>query len=214
MSAITTCLEKQSGRKNANHFFQSSRYLQAQLSWGLHFLQKKSFILREYPVNYALMFFTGSLALLTASLGFWNIRETLPSQLKISYKDFFPVLKKELVNNRQLKYFLGFINTQGIAISFLPFAVLYSREIFNTKTSDTGSFLLFKVLGIVTVSIMVLLGSKENQIQAASLREFPSYNFHDCYSPFSQQSLNTEIPLFYGRNYLFSLCNNHERCSS
>ena len=148
-------------QKRRKSFFSIKQMLTGSIILGAAFLAKKILILVEYPVNYSLMFFIGSIALLIAALGFWSIKETVPSQLKMSYKDFLPVLKEELLKNRQLKYFLGFINTQGIAISFLPFVVLYSREIFNTKTSDTGSFLLFKVLGIVCVSIMVLLGAKK-----------------------------------------------------
>lgn len=118
--------------------------------------------LDKFPVNYALMFFFGATLLLTASAGFWRIKETVPSALRIKgIKNFFRVLKTELKQNKKLIYFLGFINTQGIAIAFLPFVVLYGKEVFQTQSSDTGSFLLFKVAGIVIVSIMVLLGAKK-----------------------------------------------------
>ena len=154
-------LGKTISQKKRKSFFSIKQILNGSIILAAAFIAKKIIILVDYPVNYALMFFIGSVSLLTATLGFWSIKETLPSQLKMTYKDFWPVLKDELIKNRQLKYFLGFINTQGIAISFLPFVVLYSREIFNTKISDTGSFLLFKVIGIVFVSIMVLLGAKK-----------------------------------------------------
>ena len=58
-------------------------------------------------------------------------------------------------------YFLGYINTQGVAISFLPFIILYAKETFNTQSSDTGIFLIYKVIGIVLVSVLVLLGAKK-----------------------------------------------------
>ena len=38
---------------------------------------------------------------------------------------------------------------------------LYAKEVFHTRSTDTGLFLLFKVIGIVFVSILVLLGAKK-----------------------------------------------------
>ena len=55
--------------------------------------------------------------------------------------------------------YLGFINTQGIIISFLPFVMLYAKQVFNTQSIDTGNFLLYKVIGIVVVSMIVLLAA-------------------------------------------------------
>jgi len=104
----------------------------------------------------------GSFALLIASLGFWNLKETEPSRLKIiGLKNFFQILKSELKTNPKLGYFLGFVNTQGIAVSFLPFLMLYAKEIFKTQSSDTAIFLVFKVVGIVLVSFLILLSASK-----------------------------------------------------
>jgi len=109
-----------------------------------------------YPVNYAFMFFIGFAALFIASLGFWSIKETVPSRTRIAgIRHFIEVMKQELKANPRLKYFLGFINTQGIAISFLPFVILYAKEFYGTESSDTGFFLISKVLGSVAVSMLV-----------------------------------------------------------
>lgn len=116
----------------------------------------------EYPVNYAWLFVTGGLLLLTASGGFWKIKESIPSSMSIGgFKDFLKTLWSELINNKKLFGYLGFINTQGIIISFLPFVMLYAKEIFNTGSSDTGNFLLYKVAGIVSVSMIVLLTARK-----------------------------------------------------
>jgi len=126
------------------------------------FFAKKVLIWKEFPINYAFMFFIGASFLLIATLGFWNIKEVVPSKLKISgLKAFFKVLKTELKQNKKLGYFLGYINTQGVAISFLPFIILYAKETFNTQSSDTGLFLIYKITGVVFVSILVLLGAKK-----------------------------------------------------
>jgi MFS family permease len=107
------------------------------------------------------MFFIGGTLLLTASGGFWRIKEHVPSALRISgVKNYLAVLRSELTDNKRLLYFLGFINTQGIIISFLPFAMLYAKELFDAQSSDTGYFLLYKVVGILLVSLLVFYGAR------------------------------------------------------
>ena len=116
----------------------------------------------SFPINYAYAFMIGSSALLIASLGFWNLRETEPSMLKIAgFKNFIRVLKSELKSNPKLAYFLGFVNTQGIVVSFLPFLMLYAKETFHTQSNDTAMFLVFKVVGVVLVSFLILLSANK-----------------------------------------------------
>jgi MFS family permease len=139
-------------------FFSSLQIISGIIVLGSAFLVKRILVWKEFPGNYAFMFFAGAAILLIASAGFWAIREVIPSRLKISgIKSFFSVLKKELKENRKLAYFLGFINTQGIAISFLPFVILYAKQTFQTQSNATGTFLIFKVIGIVFVSVLVAL---------------------------------------------------------
>lgn len=143
-------------------FFSSLQIISGIIVLGSAFLVKNILVWKEFPLNYAFMFFAGAGILLIASGGFWAIREVTPSKLKIKgFKEFFGVLKTELKQNKKLGYFLGFINTQGIAISFLPFVILYAKETFGTQSSATGTFLIFKVIGIVFVSVLVLLGAKK-----------------------------------------------------
>ncbi len=126
------------------------------------FLARKVLSSSNFPLNYAYTFMIGSFALLVASLGFWNLKETESSALKISgFKKFIQVLKSELKNNPKLIYFLGFINTQGVVVSFLPFLMLYAKEIFQTQSNDTAIFLVFKVVGIVLVSFFILLSANK-----------------------------------------------------
>ncbi|MCA1760937.1 MAG: MFS transporter, partial [Bacteroidales bacterium] len=119
-------------------------------------LAKKVLASFGYPVNFAYLFFIGASLLLIASVGFWKVAETTPSVLKIfGFKDFILKLKLELSKNPVLIYFIGFINTQGIIISFLPFVVLYGKETMNAQSLDTGYFLLFKVIGVTLASLIV-----------------------------------------------------------
>jgi MFS family permease len=109
-----------------------------------------------YPVNYAYMFFIGFGALTMASLGFWNLKEVIPSKLKVkSPGHFLHIIKGELKENKKLGYFLGFINTQGIAIAFLPFVILYAKEHFDLQSENTGNYLLFKVMGSVLTGLLL-----------------------------------------------------------
>ena len=154
-------LGKSLNKVKVKTFFLSIQIIGGIIVLGAAFLVKKVLVWQEYPVNYAFMFFIGASLLLIASGGFWSIKEVIPSKLKISgVQAFFGILKNELKQNKKLGYFLGYVNTQGIAISFLPFVILYAKNTFQTQSSDTGMFLLYKVIGIVVVSLLVLLGAK------------------------------------------------------
>jgi len=139
-------------------FFSTRQIISGSIILLSAFLAKKTLTLAEFPVNYSYMFYIGGTLLLIASLGFWNIREVTPSVLRISgISHFFSVMKKELKENKKLVYFLGFINTQGVAISFMPFVVLYAKKMLSAVSSDTGNFLIFKVAGVVSVSLLILI---------------------------------------------------------
>lgn len=119
-------------------------------------LAKKMLSIAGYPINYSYMFFIGFAALFIASLGFWNLKEVVPSKLRVKNPlHFLQLIRTELKHNEKLGYFLGFINTQGISISLLPFVILYAKENFNTQTAETGSFLLFKVIGSVATGLLL-----------------------------------------------------------
>lgn len=143
-------------------FFSARQIISGVIVLGAAFLVRKILVMREFPVNYSFTFFIGAGLLLIASIGFWNLKEIVPSTLKISnLKSFLQVMKSEVRNNKKLIWFLGFINTQGIAVSFLPFVILFAKESFSARSAETGTFLLFKVIGIVFVSALVLMGAKK-----------------------------------------------------
>lgn len=114
----------------------------------------------SYPLNYAILFGLGGAALFIASWGFWSIKEEIPSSLKITgLRSYIKTLKNELKNNKQILYFLGFINSQGIAVTLLPFIMLYAKQELLAQSTATGNFLLFKTFGLVLVSAFVLIKS-------------------------------------------------------
>jgi len=146
---------------NQNHrmtFFSTKQAITGFFLLFSSLLAKKALTSNSFPINYAFMFLIGGAALLLASGGFWALREEQETVFKIdSLAEFFRVLAKELRENSRLVHFLGLINVQGIAVSFLPFVILYAKRTFNTGSDDTGAFLLFKVAGLVIVGLLVLL---------------------------------------------------------
>lgn len=119
-------------------------------------LAKKVITIETYPLNYAYMFFIGFLALSMASLGFWQLKERVPSRMAIkSIRHFLSIVKTELNQNKRLGYFLGFINTMGISITLLPFVMLYAKEMYSTQSHDTGMFLFFKVIGSILIGLLL-----------------------------------------------------------
>ncbi len=125
------------------------------------FIARKVLASADYPDNYTRMFFIGFVALSLASMGFWKIKEVMPSSLKISsWKHFMRFFRTELKENRRLKYFLAYVNTQGIVVSLMPFLLLYAKQNFDGGVSQTGMFLLFKVMGTVSAGLVIFLFKK------------------------------------------------------
>ena len=117
--------------------------------------------IEDFPTNYAYMFFTGALALSTASLGLWRLKEQSPSRMSIkNIGHFRSLMKAEFHSNTRLIYFLGWVNTMGISITLLPFVMLYAKEIFNTQSHETGLFLFYKVMGSVGIGILLFTFSR------------------------------------------------------
>jgi MFS family permease len=159
--SYTDILGKSVNESKRKLFFSTKQIIAGTVVIFSAFAAKQILTAADYPVNFAFMFFAGAALLFIASLGFWKIKETVPSRLKINgFRDFINTLRSELTRNNKLVYFLGFINTQGIIISFLPFVMLYAKSRLHTQSSDTGNFLIYKVAGIVMVSMLVFFASK------------------------------------------------------
>jgi len=125
-------------------------------------LARKVITLEDFPLNYAYMFLIGFLALFIASIGFWQLKEDRPSRLIIkSPGHFLSIIKTELIQNKRLVYFLGFINTMGVSIALLPFIMLYAKDLYHTQSQDTGLFLLSKVIGSVAIGFMLFVLNKK-----------------------------------------------------
>ena len=154
--SYTDILGKSIAEHSRKPFFSVRQVFTGVILLGSVFLARFVLTADEYPLNYAHMFFIGFIALAIASLGFWNLKEVTPSRLRVkSPAHFVRLIKFELNENQQLGHFLGFINTMGISIGLLPFVILYARETFDTHSSDTAGFLLFKVIGSVSMGLLL-----------------------------------------------------------
>jgi MFS family permease len=124
-------------------------------------LARRVLTMDDFPNNYAYMFFIGSMALFIASLGFWRLKERVPSRMSVrTLGHFRSLMTAELRNNKRLVYFLGWVNTMGISITLLPFAMLYAKEIFQAQSHETGTFLFYKVLGSVSIGTLLFIFSR------------------------------------------------------
>jgi len=160
--SYTDILGKSVLQSSRKLFFSVKQVITGFILFLAAFVAKKVITLQSFPINYAYMFLIGFLALFIASLGFWQIKEHMPSRMVVKNPGhFLSLIKTELVKNKKLGYFLGFINTMGISITLLPFVMLYAKELHHTQSYDTGLFLLYKVIGGVTIGFLLFLLSKK-----------------------------------------------------
>ncbi len=154
--SYTDILGKSINMKSRKPFFSIRQVITGTILFISALLAKKVLTITGYPINYSYMFFVGFASLFVASLGFWSLKEVIPSKLTVKNpKHFLELIRVELKENGRLGYFLGFINTQGISIGLLPFIILYAKENFHTQSADTGFFLLFKVIGSVATGLLL-----------------------------------------------------------
>ncbi len=156
--SYTDIMGKSVSMESRKSFFSVKQILTGVILFISALLAKKVLTSTGYPLNYAWMFMIGSASLFLASFGFWKLKEVVPSKLSIrTPKHFFSLIKTELRQNKRLPWFLGFINTQGISIAILPFILLYAKENFQAEDTNTGFFLLFKVVGSVTTGLLLFM---------------------------------------------------------
>lgn len=156
--SFTDILGKSLEEGSRKSFFSIRQVVSGLILFGSAFLARHLLGRADYPVNYAYMFFVGFLALSLASLGFWNLKEVVPSKMVVrGPKHFYQIIRGELKQNRRLLFFLGYINTMGISITLLPFVILYAKTHFGLQSTGTGNYLLFKVMGGVLTGLLLFI---------------------------------------------------------
>lgn len=120
------------------------------------FVAKKVLNSYGFPLNYSYLYLIAGVLLFIASLGYWTARErlTIPSPKKSFWK-FVKIIPSELRKNKNLKYYLVIINTLGLSITAFPFLVSYAKEISGITNEKIGNFLIMKVAGMVSISLLV-----------------------------------------------------------
>jgi len=114
-----------------------------------------------YPENYGTLLLFAGFLLLIASLGFWKIKEIdiiLPKRK--SFREFLALIPEQIAEDSNLKFYLLIINFLGLALSFIPFMILYAKINFDLSFTMIGNILLFKVAGMLLTSLVLYRRSK------------------------------------------------------
>ncbi len=194
-------------REKRKTFFSTRQILSGVLVLVSAFVAKRVLVMEGYPINYSYMFIIGGIFLLLASLGFWRLKEELSSTFKIkNTRGFFVVMRSELKENKRLPYFLGFLNSQGIAVSFLPFVILYGKDVLGTISADTGDFLIYKVIGIVLVSALIAIGAQRVRYNLLLYSNVGLSVFMAVFTLFSHDAFSLQFVFLLG-GIVFSLYN-------
>ena len=107
----------------------------------------------KYPKNYSVMFFTASLLLGIASIGFWMIKENYEAHKKLP--SFWRILKSVpsvIVKDKNLRNYIFFSDFTGFGLIIAPFYILLARKTFTLSNDFVGIFLLFQMIGIAVAS--------------------------------------------------------------
>ncbi len=124
-------------------------------------LARRTLRLLAYPKNYSALFLIAGGLLLTATIGFWVLKETpMVVKEKISYRKRFGLLKDAFVGDRNLRNYLYLTNTVSLGFAIIPFLIAYAKKNFGLTSSDTGNFLLLQVTGMVVSTIIYRFTSK------------------------------------------------------
>lgn len=118
-------------------------------------LARRALQLLSYPHNYSVLFLIAGGLLLTATIGFWVVRED-PVEIKesLSLNSRLKLLKDSLIKDRNLRNYLYLMNTVSLGFAIIPFLISYAKANFGLSSSDTGNFLILQVSGMVVSTLI------------------------------------------------------------
>lgn len=124
-------------------------------------LARRALQLLSYPQNYSVLFLIAGGLLLTATIGFWVVRED-PVEIKesLSLNSRLKLLKDSLLIDRNLRNYLYLMNTVSLGFAIIPFLISYAKANFGLSSSDTGNFLILQVSGMVVSTLIYRFVSK------------------------------------------------------
>jgi len=118
----------------------------------------------SYPQNYGTLLVSAGVLLFIASLGFWKIREVSSLvRTKRNFREFLALIPGNISRDSNLKNYLLIINFLGLAVSFIPFMILFAKSNFTFSFNLIGNILLFKVVGMLSASLVLYRRSHKFQ---------------------------------------------------
>ncbi len=135
-------------------FFGGKEALAGPLSVGAALLARQVIADVAYPINYALLFGLAALSLLTASLGFWLIREPPRADAGVPVSSWREYAAQLGQTARHLEVLIGVQLLTGFSLMALPFYVVYARQELDAPPGAVGWFLLAQVLGGVLANLV------------------------------------------------------------
>ena len=124
-------------------------------------LARRALQLLSYPQNYSVLFFIAGGLLLTATIGFWIIREE-PVKVKesLTWKKRIKLLKDAFIEDKNLRNYLYLTNLVSIGFAIIPFLISYAKTNFGLTSVDTGNFLILQVSGMVVSTLIYRFTSR------------------------------------------------------
>lgn len=108
----------------------------------------------SYPATYATLFAAAAAVLLTASFGFWMVREK-PVQVsgRKGYLATLRSLPAVLKKDPNLRTYLFFTNAMGFHVALTPFYVALAGQKYTLDPRLAGNLLFFQIIGMVLASL-------------------------------------------------------------
>lgn len=151
--SYTHLLGKSISRNSMRKFMSYRQLLRSIFALLGVFLARMILKIYRYPKNYSVMFFTASILLGIASIGFWLIKETEETNRKLpSFWEILKSVPQVLAKDKNLRNYIFFSNFTGFGLVIAPFYILLARESFTMANSFTGNFLVFQMVGITIAS--------------------------------------------------------------
>lgn len=110
----------------------------------------------DYPTNYGVLFLIAGIMLWIATGGFWKICEVIaPQQKTLGLMGYLVRIPGEIRANSNLRNYLLIINTMGLGMSVLPFAILLAKTRYGLDYAMIGNFLLFRTVGMLVAGLIL-----------------------------------------------------------
>ncbi|MGM0432413.1 MAG: MFS transporter [Spirochaetota bacterium] len=108
-----------------------------------------------YPRNYVLLFAAASFFLLTASLGFWRISEQPLVGVKgAGYLQTLRSIPRVLKADKNLRYYLLFMNAVGVHVALTPFYITFARNQYYLDSTVISNVLFIQIVGMISASLV------------------------------------------------------------